>query len=87
MKCSFSRKLLSASTKYVSLGHLTETKPNLMDRFIGTDTAIVEIFFNIFTPEIEIFVIPWDKLLYPMSKKSTGWDCDHYDTHLCSLSF
>ena len=31
-----------------------------MERFIGTDTARVEIFFNIFTSGIETFVIPWD---------------------------
>ena len=36
-----------------------------MERFIGTDTASVELFFNIFTSGIEIFVIPWDQLLYP----------------------
>ena len=36
-----------------------------MERFIGTDTASVELFFNIFTSEIETFFIPWDQLLYP----------------------
>ena len=36
-----------------------------MERFIGTDTASVELFFNIFTSRTEIFVIPWDQGLYP----------------------
>ena len=36
-----------------------------MEIFIGTDTASVELFFNIFTSGIETFVIPWDQLLYP----------------------
>ena len=36
-----------------------------MERFIGTDAASVELFFNIFTSEIVTFVIPWDQLLYP----------------------
>ena len=36
-----------------------------MERFIGTDTASVELFFNIFTSEIETFVIPWDQRMYP----------------------
>ena len=36
-----------------------------MERFIGTDTASVELFFNIFTYGNNIFVTPWDKLLYP----------------------
>ena len=31
-----------------------------MERFIGTDTATVELFFNIFTSRIETFVIPWE---------------------------
>ena len=45
-------------------------KPNLMESFIGTDTASVELFFNIFTSRIETFVIPWNQLLYPVSYKS-----------------
>ena len=36
-----------------------------MDKFIETHTASVELFFNIFTSGIEIFVITWDQLLYP----------------------
>ena len=36
-----------------------------MERFIGTDTASVELFFNIFTSGIETFVIPRDQLSYP----------------------
>ena len=36
-----------------------------MERFIGTHIASFELFFNIFTPRIETFVIPWDLLVYP----------------------
>ena len=36
-----------------------------MERFIGTDTEIVEIYFNILTSENETFVIPSDQYLYP----------------------
>ena len=36
-----------------------------MERFIGTDTAGVDLFFNIFTSGIETFVIQWDQFLYP----------------------
>ena len=43
----------------------TEINPNLKERFIVTDTASVELFFNIFTSGIETFVIPWDQLVYP----------------------
>ena len=35
-----------------------------MERFLGTDIASAELFFNIFTSGIETFVIPWDQLLY-----------------------
>jgi hypothetical protein len=34
-----------------------------MEIFIATGTASVQLFFNIFAPGIETFVIPWDKLL------------------------
>ena len=34
--------------------------PNLTETFIGTDTASVELFYNIFTSGIETFIIPWD---------------------------
>ena len=37
---------------------VTETNPNLIDIFIATDTASVELFFNIFTSGIETFVMP-----------------------------
>ena len=47
----------------VSLGPFK--KPNLMERFIVTDTASIELFFNIFISGIEAFIIPWDQLLYP----------------------
>ena len=40
-------------------------KIQLMKRFIGTDTASIELFFNIFTSGIDTFVIPWDLLLFP----------------------
>ena len=36
-----------------------------MKRFIGTDTASVELISNILISGIETFVIPWDHLLYP----------------------
>ena len=54
-----------AYKRKVSLGPLTETKSNLMERFIGTDTASVELFFNIVTSGFETFIISWDQLLYP----------------------
>ena len=56
--------ILSASTKKVSLWPFTESKPNLIETFIGKYTASVKAFFNIFTSGIETFVIPWDQLLY-----------------------
>ena len=62
-----------AFIKYVSLGPFTETKPNVMERFIGTDTASVQQF----TSGIETFFIPWDQLLYPLSQKSAAWDWNH----------
>jgi hypothetical protein len=34
-----------------------------MEIFIATDTASVQLFFNIFATAIETFVIPWDQLL------------------------
>jgi hypothetical protein len=34
-----------------------------MEIFIATDTASVELFYNIFATGIETFVIPWDHLL------------------------
>jgi hypothetical protein len=34
-----------------------------MEIFIATDTASVQLFFNIFGTGIETFVIPWDQLL------------------------
>ena len=45
-------------------GVFKETKPNLMERFIGTDTASVELLFNIFTSGSETFVISWDQLFF-----------------------
>ena len=36
-----------------------------MERFIGTDTASVELFFNIFTAGIDTLVMRWGQLLYP----------------------
>ena len=56
-----------AITKLFHLEQSTETKPRLLERFIGTDTASVELFFNIFTSGIDTFVIPWNRLLYPVS--------------------
>ena len=43
----------------------TGTKPNLVERFIGTDTASVELFFNILTSGIETIFLPWNQRLYP----------------------
>jgi hypothetical protein len=34
-----------------------------MEIFIATDTASVQLFFNIFATGIETFVIPWDQFL------------------------
>jgi hypothetical protein len=34
-----------------------------MEIFIATDTASVQLFFNIFATGTETFVIPWDQLL------------------------
>jgi hypothetical protein len=36
-------------------------------KYIATDTASVQLFFNIFATRIETFVIPWDQLLYTVS--------------------
>ena len=63
-KSESEQNLRNASTKYVSLEPFTETKPNLMKIFIGTDTANVKLFFNIVTAGIETFVIPWGQRLY-----------------------
>ena len=35
-----------------------------MERLIGTDTASIELFFNIFISGTETFVIPWNQHLY-----------------------
>ena len=57
-----------------------------MERFIGTDTARVELFFNIFTyTGIETYVIPWDQLLYPSFVEVCGLELELLcDTHLIS---
>ena len=52
-------------TKYVPLKPSSETNRNLIERFIRTDIASVQSFFNIFTSGIETLVIPWDQHLYP----------------------
>ena len=31
-----------------------------MEKFIGADTASIELFYNIFASGIETFVIPWE---------------------------
>ena len=41
--------------KVSSQGPLTETKPNLMERFIERDKGNGELFFNLFTLGIETF--------------------------------
>ena len=54
-----------------------------MERFIGTDTASVELFFNIFTPGIETSVIAWDQLSYPCVVEVCRLRLKPlYDTHL-----
>ena len=40
-------------------------KPNLMEIFIGTETASVELFFKILISGMETSVISWDQVLYP----------------------
>ena len=50
-------------SKY-SWGRL-QKQNNFMYRFIGTYTASVVLFFNIFASGIETFVIPRDQLLFP----------------------
>ena len=59
--------LRSVATKSVSIVLFTETKPNLVERFIGSNRENVELFFNLFTSGIETFVIPWEQRLYPAS--------------------
>ena len=53
----------SAYIKY-ALSAFTETKLNLMERFMREDTASCELFFNIFTSGVDTTVIPWDQRLY-----------------------
>ena len=54
-----------------------------MEIFIRTGTASVELFFNIFTSEIETFVTPQDQRFNPVSQKFAAWDWNHCcDTHL-----
>ena len=64
--------IFSESTKKVSLGQFTQTKPNLMERFIGTDTARFELFFNIFTSGTETFVMPWDHSIRTYNEDTVG---------------
>ena len=55
-----------------------------MERFIGTFTRSVQLFFNIFTYGIEVFVIPWDQLSYPCVVNVCRLGLVQlYDTHLC----
>ena len=57
-----------------------------MERFIGTDTASVELVFNIFISRIEKFVIPWDQLLYPCVVEVCRLGLEPlYDTYLCHI--
>ena len=50
----------------------------------GTDTASVELFFNIFNSGIETFIIPWDQLLYPCVVEVCRLGLEPLcDTHLC----
>jgi hypothetical protein len=62
------RIIRGSSTKYVSLGPCTETKHNCMEILIATDTASVQLLFNIFATGTETFVIPWDQLLYTVRR-------------------
>ena len=67
------------------LGLFTQTKSNLIERFIGTDTASVELFFNIFISGTETFVIPWNQILYPCEVAVCRLGLEPLcDTHLVS---
>jgi hypothetical protein len=44
-------------------GAVYRKKTHFMEIFIATDTASVQLFFDIFATGIETFVIPWDQLL------------------------
>ena len=56
-----------------------------MERFIGTDTASVELFFNILSYGIEAFAIPWDQLLYPCVVESASRNANHCVTFISYL--
>jgi hypothetical protein len=58
-----SNSLRQGKKCFDSLGPFTETKHNFKEIFIATDTASVQLFFNIFATGIETFVILWDQLL------------------------
>ena len=54
-----------------------------MERLIGKHTASVELFFNIFTSEIETIVLPCDQLLYPVTLEVCRLGLEPLcDTHL-----
>jgi hypothetical protein len=61
-----------------------------MEIFIARDAASVQLFFNIFTPGIETFVIPWDKLLYTcvVVVCHLGLEplCDNFQNNRCSVT-
>jgi hypothetical protein len=48
-------------------GAVHRNKHNCMEIFIATDTASVQLFFNVFATGTETFVIPWDQLLYTVT--------------------
>ena len=70
----FAAAILSGETE-IALGtiRVKETKPNSIEGFRGTDTACVEFFSNKFASRFEIFVIPWDQILYPWVVRNVGW--------------
>jgi hypothetical protein len=81
-------QIRDSSSKYASLGPFTEIKHNFMEIFIATDTASVQLFFNIFATGIETFVIPWDQLLNTCVVEVAAWDSNHCVTTIsASLSF
>ena len=76
-KISYFHPKYLARSQSKFLWGFTEINPNLMGRFILTDTASVELFFNIFTSGIKITVIPWDQLLYPCIVKVCCLGLEH----------
>ena len=60
--------------KYAFHDNVPIRQTNLMERFIVTDTASVELFFYIFTTEIYTFSYRGANFYIPMSHKSVAWN-------------